>query len=106
MNPVVVLFVVGLAWALIISLLVRPEDVSGAVRRGAAKDGRREEARSQCPECEIYIRSCLSLKRLYTHVHTHMLPQIHTYIRSCLSSKRLSLSSRRERQAERDTRCV
>jgi hypothetical protein len=36
-NPVVVLFVVGLAWALIICLLLRPEDVSGAVRRGAAK---------------------------------------------------------------------
>ena len=38
MNPVVVLFVVGLAWALIICLLVRPEDVSGAVRPGGEKD--------------------------------------------------------------------
>ena len=69
MNPVVVLFVVGLAWALIISLLVRPEDVSGAVRRGAAKKTEEE-------------------KRLGHSV------------------QRLSLSSRRERQAERDKPCV
>ena len=38
-NPVVVLFVLGLAWALIICLLLRPEDMSGALRRVGAMAG-------------------------------------------------------------------
>jgi hypothetical protein len=39
MNPVVALFVLGLAWALIICLLLRPEDMSGAPRHDVANAG-------------------------------------------------------------------